>query len=132
MKLKMLIGIVLVALFFVMNSCEKKSVPQVAVVFPAGCDTVNLTYFSGANTMKAIIDVQCGTGMSSCHGAGAHYDYTTYNGIYANYKNGLLYQSLFGNGSSPKMPLIAQPGWSDSSTCYLAKFYAWMNLKAPN
>jgi hypothetical protein len=132
MKFKMLIGIAVVALVVVVNSCENKSVPQPAVAFPAGCDTLNLTYFSGTNTMKTIIDVQCGTGMSSCHGAGAHYDYTTYNGIYANYQNGLLYQALFGNGSTPRMPLIAQTNWADSSTCYLAKFYAWMNLKAPN
>jgi hypothetical protein len=80
--------------------------------------------------MQAIINVQCGTANTSCHGPGSAsgYDYSTYAGIDANYKYGLLYSALF--GSLKNMPLTPQSGWDPS--CMLPKFKAWMNQGCPN
>jgi len=131
MKIRFVIGlIVLVAVVFI-NACEDKRVTPVTV---SNCDTTNLTYSSDSNTMEAIINVQCGVNNSSCHPAGggaSTYDYSSYAGVYGNYKNGLLYMALFGGGTSvPQMPLTSQPGWDPS--CMLPKFKAWMDRGCPN
>lgn len=121
---------VVAALVSLLYSCENKSIPVPATVVPANCDTLSLTYSSGSNTMKPIIDAQCGTGNDGCHSPRTSYDFTTYAGIDIYYKNGTLYSCLV-NGSPYVMPKTPQPGWSDSSACMLGKFKAWMNAGAP-
>lgn len=129
MKTRFIFSIVtLLAVFFV-YSCENKKVTPVAPACTA--DTVKITYNSGSNTMVAIINTQCGVNNNSCHapGGASGYDYSGYDGIYRNYENGLLYNGLF--GSLHNMPLVPQPGWSDSGACMLEKFKAWINQGCP-
>jgi len=129
MKNKFIAGLILLVIVFAINSCENKqaSIPSTAVA--SSCDTINLTYSSGSNTMVAIINVQCGVANTSCHSpnSASGYDYSTYGGIYTNYKSGLLYGSLFGN--LPRMPKIQQSGWDPA--CMLPKFKAWMDAGCP-
>ena len=129
MKTKFLAVIMLSAMVFVINSCENKQVAPPVTGIASGCDTTSLTYSSGSNTMHAIINVQCGVSSNSCHspGGASGFDYSTYQGIYANYQNGTLYGSLFGN--LPRMPLSPQLGWDPA--CMLPKFKAWMNQGCP-
>lgn len=120
---------ILLAIIFI-YSCEDKKVTPAAP--SCTTDTATITYNSGSNTMVAIINTQCGVNNNSCHspGGASVYDYSTYSGIDANYKNGLLYSGLF--GSLHNMPLTPQPGWSDSGSCMLDKFKAWMDQGCPN
>ena len=132
MKTKFIAACILLLAIIIINSCEDKqgAVPVNAVV--SNCDTTKLTYSSDSNTMEAIINVQCQANNTSCHAPGSYsgYDYSTYAGIYANYQNGLLYEALFGDGSSvPQMPLVQQPGWDQ---CDLNKFKAWIDQGCPN
>ncbi len=129
MKTKIFVGLLFLSAIVIINSCENKQAAVAPVSFSSSCDTVNLTFSSDSNTMQAIINVQCGVSNNSCHSpSGASgYDYSTYAGIYANYQNGLLYGSLFGN--LPRMPLTQQAGWDPS--CMLPKFQAWMNRGCP-
>ncbi len=129
MKTKFFVGLLFFSAIVVINSCENKQAAVAPVMVSNSCDTTNLTYSSGSNTMQAIINVQCGATMRSCHGSGSisGYDYSTYAGIYSNYQNGLLYGALFGN--LPRMPLTAQSGWDPS--CMLPKFKAWMDAGCP-
>ena len=129
MKIRLLAGIIIVLAIILSNSCEDKK----SAVMPPACnaDTIKVTYSSDSNTMVAILNTQCGASNASCHAAGgaSGYDYSTYAGIYANYQNGLLYSGLF--GSLHNMPLTPQPGWSDSGSCMLDKFKAWINQGCP-
>ena len=131
MKTKLIIGSLLLLAVIIINSCENKeaALPSVAANLSSSCDTTNLTYSSGSNTMQAIINVQCGAGNTSCHAphGASGYDYSTYAGIDANYSNGLLYSALF--GSLKNMPLTPQPGWDPS--CMMPKFKAWMDSGCP-
>jgi hypothetical protein len=118
----------------IINSCENKHGVSPLQPFPSNCDTTNLTYSSGTNNMKPIIDAQCGTSNSSCHAtggsAGSKYDFTTYAGLVNSCQNGTMIGCLF--QSNPYyMPKTPQPGWSDSSTCMLGKFKAWINRGYP-
>lgn len=130
MKIRFIAGIIILLVIIISNSCEDKK----ASVLPPACsaDTVTITYNSGSNTMVNIINTQCGVNNASCHSpnSASGYDYSTYSGIYANYKNGFLAGALFGN--LPRMPLTPQPGWSDSGSCMLEKFKAWMDQGCPN
>ncbi len=132
MKTKVLVGLSILFAVIIINSCENKQAtpPVTPVVISNSCDTTNLTYSSGTNTMKAIIDVQCGSGLTSCHSPGSisGYDYTRFPTIYANYQNGWLYSTIF-QGTPNAMPKVAQPGWGDP--CILAKFKAWINRGCP-
>jgi hypothetical protein len=130
MKLRLIISVIILLAVVLINSCEDKkatvSIPTCTV------DTAMITYSSGSNTMVKIINTQCGVNNASCHAPGgvSGYDYSTYAGIYANYQNGLLYSGLF--GSLHNMPLTPQSGWSDSGSCMLDKFKAWMDQGCPN
>jgi len=130
MKTKIIVGFLILSSVIIINSCENKegALPPVKLSI-SSCDTAKLTYSSDSNTMQAIINVQCGVNNSSCHsyGGASGYDYSTYQGIYANYQNGLLYQGLFGN--LPRMPLTPQPGWDPN--CMLPKFQVWINRGCP-
>lgn len=130
MKTRFTLSSIVLLAVIVIYSCEDKKVTPVAAACHA--DTVTITYNSGSNTMVAIINTQCGTTNTSCHSpnSASGYDYSGYSGIDANYNNGSLYQGLFGN--LPRMPLIPQPGWSDSGSCMLEKFKAWMDQGCPN
>ncbi len=133
MKIKALIVAVVAGLIILINACEDKLGTLPVPVALTSCDTLNLTYSSGPNKMKPIIDAQCGTNQTACHGHGASngFDYTTYAGIYTNISpRDYVYTCLF-NGSPYSMPQTPQPGWSDSSACMLAKFKAWLNIGAP-
>lgn len=129
MKIRFIAGVIILSVIIFANSCENKK----AVVVPPACtaDTVTITYNSGSNTMVAIINTQCGVNNTSCHSANSAsgYDYNSYTGIYANYSNGFLYGALFGNLT--RMPFQPQPGWSDSGSCMLEKFKAWINQGCP-
>ena len=129
MRIKFIVGAIVLVTVIIINACENKQAVVPAVVVSSSCDTTNLTYSSGSNTMVAIINVQCGASNTNCHSYGSisGFDYSTYAGIYANYQNGDLYGALF--GSLPRMPLTAQPGWDPS--CMLPKFKAWMDLGCP-
>lgn len=129
MKIKFLFGVLILSLVIIINSCEDKQGATPSTSVPNSCDTTSLTYSSGANTMQAIINVQCATNNTSCHSPNSvsRYDYSTYAGIYSNYQNGMLYGALFGN--LPHMPLTPQPGWDPS--CMLPKFKAWINAGCP-
>ncbi len=129
MKAKMVIGFAILLLIVLINSCENKTTPlPTGTGCPDNSDTANLTYSSGTNTMKAIVDVQCQTNNSSCHspGGASRFDYSTYAILDSNYKNGSLYQGLFGNQT--RMPLVPQPGWDQ---CTLSKFGAWIKRGCP-
>jgi hypothetical protein len=129
MKTKFIVGIIVLLSVILINACEnKQAVAPLTVAVPNSCDTTNLTYSSGTNTMQAIINVQCGTSNTQCHSPGSisGYDYSTYAGIYSNYQHGLLYGSLF--GSLPRMPKIQQAGWDQ---CTIDKFRAWMDQGCP-
>ncbi len=130
MKTKLVVGSILLLAVILINSCEDKQVAPVA----AACttDTMKVTYSSGSNTMVQIINTQCGVNNSACHApkGASGYDYSTYAGISANAKNGLLYAALFG-GNVPQMPLTPQAGWSDSSACMREKFKAWISQGYP-
>jgi len=133
MKNKLIAGTILLLAVVIINSCEDKegAAPAIAVNVPSGCDTAKLTYSSDSNTMQTIINVQCATNNTGCHSSGSisGYDFTSYTGIDAVYKDGLLYQALFGNGSSePQMPQIQQAGWDQ---CILDKFKAWIARGCP-
>ena len=129
MKIRLIAGFIIIVSIILSNSCEDKR----SAVLPPACsvDTNKVSYSSGSNTMVAIINIQCGANNNSCHSptGASGYDYSTYAGIYANYQNGLLYSGLF--GSLHNMPLSPQPGWSDSGSCMLDKFKAWINLGCP-
>jgi hypothetical protein len=132
MKTKIFVGLLFLSAIVIINSCENKQAAVAPVITSSLCDTVNMSYSSTGDSMRAIINVQCGANNTSCHsyGSASTYDYTSYSGIYGNYQNGLLYQSLFGNGSQvPQMPLTQQPGWDPS--CMLPKFKAWMDQGCP-
>lgn len=127
MKIKLIVGFIVLLSVILINACEDKvAVPVTAVT---NCDTTNLTYSSDSNSMQAIINVQCGATTKSCHSPGSvsGYDYSTYAGIDGNFNNGLLYSALF--GSLKNMPLTPQPGWDPS--CMLPKFKAWMDKGCP-
>jgi hypothetical protein len=121
MRIKFIIGAIVLITVIIINACENKQAVVPAVVIASSCDTSNLTYNSGSNTMVAIINVQCGVGNTNCHAPGG------YSGIYSNYQNGDLNGALF--GSLPHMPLQNQPGWDPS--CMLPKFQAWMKRGCP-
>jgi hypothetical protein len=131
MKTKLVAGCIFLLAGIIINSCEDKQGAVPVNVSVSNCDTVKLTYTSDSNTMEAIINVQCQTNNTQCHSSGSisGYDYSTYYGIYANYQSGLLYASLFGNGSVPAMPKVQQPGWD---ACVIAKFKAWINQGCPD
>lgn len=129
MKTKVIVVAILLFTVFFINSCEDKLAPLPNIAgIGSSCDTNNITFSSGSNTMISIINTQCGTGMSSCHSpnSSSGYDYTNYSVIFSNYQKGWLYGDLF-QGYPHQMPQTAQPGWGDSSACMLAKFNAWMN-----
>jgi len=130
MKIRFIVSAIVLLAIILIYSCEDKKVTPVAPACRA--DTLIITYNSGSNTMVAIINTQCGVNNASCHspGGASGYDYSTYGGIYANYQNGLLAGGLFGN--LPHMPLVPQSGWSDSGSCMLLKFKAWMDQGCPN
>jgi len=133
MKTKIIAVAILLFTVLFINSCEDKLAPlPTIVVIGSSCDTNNITFSSGSNTMTNIINTQCGTGMRSCHSpnSSSGYDYTNYSVILANYQKGWLYGDLF-QGYPHQMPLTAQSGWSDSSGCMLAKFKAWMDRGCP-
>jgi hypothetical protein len=127
MKIRLIVGSIVLLVVILINACEDKVVAPVMGL--SNCDTTNLTYNSDSNTMIAIVNVQCGATSTSCHSSGSisGYDYSTYAGIYSNYQNGLLYGALF--GTLPRMPLTPQAGWDPS--CMLPKFKAWMNRGCP-
>jgi hypothetical protein len=128
MRVKIFFCLTLIFFILLVNSCEDKAAMP-TVSFPSNCDTTNLTYSSGSNTMKAIIDLQCATNNTSCHSpsGASRSDYSFYSAaLLANCQNGSLIGSLF-HGNPNKMPLSPQPGWADSSECMLAKFKAWVN-----
>lgn len=129
MKTRFILSTIVLLAVIITYSCENK---KVTVAAPAcSADTVKVTYNSGSNNMMAIINTQCGVSNNSCHspGGASGYDYSTYSGVYANYQNGLLYSGLF--GSLHNMPLTPQPGWSDSGSCMLEKFKAWIDVGCP-
>jgi hypothetical protein len=137
MKTKILTGLILLIAVIGINSCENEqaSPPSSLIVLSSSCDTTDLTYSSGSNTMQAIINVQCGvtTGTTSCHSQTgvSGIPYTSYSGIYAQYTNGNLYSVLFSaspNGGQ-RMPLQQQSGWDPS--CMLPKFKAWIDRGCP-
>ncbi len=132
MKTKIFVGIIILLSVLIINACENKQAVAPLILSPCAEDTLRVTYSSDSNTMQAIINVQCGVNNSSCHPAGggaSGYDYSTYAGIDANYKSGLLYSALFGNGSSvPKMPLSPTSTWDQ---CTLTKFKAWIDQGCP-
>jgi len=128
MKIRLIFGTIILSAVLLINACEnRQALPSTAI--SASCDTTNLTYSSGSNTMQAIINVQCGASNTSCHspGSASGFDYSTYAGVYSNFQNGDLYGSLFGR--LPRMPLTPQAGWDPS--CMLPKFKAWMDLGCP-
>jgi hypothetical protein len=130
MKIKFIVGSIVLLVVILINACEDKQATLPSTALVSNCDTTGLTYSSGSNTMQAIINTQCGATNTSCHSTGSisGYDYSSYSGIDANYKNGLLYSALF--GSLKNMPLTPQSGWDPS--CMLPKFKAWMDLGCPN
>lgn len=131
MKTKLIVGLGILFAVVLINACENKRAPApLTIEIPNSCDTTNLTYSSGSNTMQAIINVQCGATLTSCHSPGSisGYDYTRYATIYANYQKGWLYSTIF-QGTPNAMPKIAQPGWGDP--CMMAKFRAWIRQGCP-
>jgi hypothetical protein len=128
MKAKIILGFVLLTLVGLIYSCENKTTPLPSTfACSQASDTLSLTY---TNTMQAIINVQCGVGNSSCHAphGASGYDYTTYTGIYDNYKNGSLYQALFVKNYPNPMPKTQEAGWDP---CILAQFKAWYDAGCP-
>jgi len=133
MKVKFLTGLALAALVMTFISCENKSAPLSVGCILKASDTLNISYSSTSNAIKPIIDAQCGTSNNACHSPGgtANFDYTSYSGVMVNVSpKNLIYKDLF-QTNPPKMPLIPQPGWNDSSSCMLAKLKAWLNAGAP-
>jgi len=129
MKTKIFVGLLLLSSIVIINSCENKQAAIAPVIVSNSCDTTNMSYNTTGDSMRAIINVQCGAYNNSCHSSGSisGYDYSTYSGVYSNYQRGLLEGALFGN--LPRMPLTAQSGWDPS--CMLPKFKAWMDAGCP-
>lgn len=128
MKVKVYMGIILMAMALFIYSCENKSIPLPSTAVPNNCDTVSLTYSSGSNTMQAIINANCATGNCHVPGGTAPTDYTTYATMTRYITGGQsssFWQYLFVNKT---MPLSPQP---PLDACTQAKFKAWLNAGAP-
>jgi hypothetical protein len=138
MKIKFWAPLLVLIVVVGMIACEKKiGAPAGQNGLPKGCDTAKITYSSGTNTIKPIIDAQCGTGNSSCHAShgASGWDFSSYSSIQAQgqFTGGVTspaYTSLFG-GKPNQMPQTPQPGWSDSSSCMLYKLKQWILTGTP-
>jgi hypothetical protein len=131
MKIKLIVGFCILFAVVIINSCENKQASAPLAVVISNCDTTNLTFSSGPNRMDSLINIQCGASNAACHSPGSisGYDYTLYSTIYANYKNGWLYSTIF-EGTPNAMPKTAQPDWT-TDPCIKAKFKAWIDQGCP-
>ncbi len=135
MKLKIYIGFTICVMVEFFYACENKTAPvPVPIISSGACDSLHVTYSSGSNNIKPIIDLECGTSNSSCHspGGASGYDYSSYSagGLQTVYSKGWLFSVLF-EGTPVRMPLVPQAGWNDSSACMLAKLKNWIDNGIP-
>ncbi|MGP8215981.1 MAG: hypothetical protein ACLQQ4_10490 [Bacteroidia bacterium] len=105
------------------NSCENKEVIVPMVVVPSDCDTTGMTYSSGTDTIRTIINTQCA--VTGCHNTySVNGDFTTYNGVSKAAQGGSSSQMYINlQGGATPMPQSQQPGWSE---CDKQKIEAWI------
>ena len=125
MRIKVLIGFVLLAWVVIMNSCQN-NVAQPAGL-PSNCDTANLTY---TNAMQNIINLNCGPLNTSCHSPAASHrgDFSTYATMQHYISGGeksIIWKYVV---SSQRMPIAPE---LPLDVCTTAKFRAWLLAGAP-
>jgi hypothetical protein len=140
MRNRIFIGVILLCAVICINSCESKEALMPVSSgnggggsggskWPAGCDSTNLTYSGG---IDSIINTQCAVA-GGCHlpkSGTAAANFNSYAGVTAYTSGGassMFYQRLEGKGGA-LMPSSAQPGWDP---CMKLRLEQWVINGAP-
>jgi hypothetical protein len=135
MRNRIFVGVILLCAVICINSCENKealfppgsSTGGGGSIWPAGCDSTNLTYNGG---IDSIINTQCA--VAGCHvprGGASADDFQGYANATSQTSGGkssMFYQRLEGIGNL--MPNTPQPGWDP---CMKIRLEQWVLNGAP-